>query len=156
MAAGEGLLKEASQTDNGAPGQNAPGRSGLRSKMKTRQIAVAVIVLAASLLVVACGGSKTPTSVVVTPPSPEELREDGFAYPDIPRITAEELKIRLDKQEPMIIIDNRSASKFNAGHLRGAFNITDAVGSPYPGAEDEMDRQLAALPNDTLKVLYCD
>ena len=37
-----------------------------------------------------------------------------------------------------------------------AINITYAVDSPYPDAEDAMDRELAALPNDALKVLYCD
>jgi hypothetical protein len=42
------------------------------------------------------------------------------------------------------------------GHLAGAINITYSINSPYPGAEEEMDRELARLPNDALKVFYCD
>ncbi len=120
-----------------------------------RAVAV-VLVFVAGLLPVACGGASTPTTVIPTPPSSEALKEGGYVYPGIPRITAEELRVRLDEKQPMIVIDNRNAYKFNAGHLAGAFSITDAIDSPYSGAEEEMDQKLAALPDDVLKVFYCD
>ena len=89
-------------------------------------------------------------------PPQEVLAKDGFVDPAIPRITAEELKLRLDKRQPIIVIDNRREAKFQMGHLRGAINIPYAIESLYAGAEDAMDRELAALPHDALKVLYCD
>ena len=62
----------------------------------------------------------------------------------------------MDKGEKMILVDNRSEYKFKAGHLAGAINITNAVDSPYPDAETTMEKELATLPDDALKVLYCD
>ena len=118
--------------------------------------AVVVLALLMSVLAAACGGPNTPTTAVPTPPSRDELAKGGFVYPAIPRITAEELKLRIDRKEPLIVIDNRSVYKFQAGHLAGAFNITYSIDSPYAGAEEDMDRKLVALPDDVLKVFYCD
>ena len=102
------------------------------------------------------GCTRTPASAVPTPPSSEVLAKSGFVDPAIPRITAEDLKLRLDRKQPPIIIDNRSEDEYKKAHLSGAINIPYAIGSPYPDAEEEMDRQLAALPDDALKVFYCD
>jgi len=94
--------------------------------------------------------------VAAESPSFEILVKDGFVYPSIPRISAEELKRLFDSVEKIILIDNRNEYKFKTGHLPGAINITYAVDSPYPGTEEEMDSELSTLPNDTLKILYCD
>ncbi len=132
--------------------------------MKTAR-ALAVLALSVGLLVSACGG-RTPTSPLPSlpapnvfgpsDPSPEVLTEGEFVYPAIPRITAEEMKRRLDRKDNILVIDNRSDYKFQEGHLHGAVNIPDAIDSPYPGAEDAMDTLLAVVPNGALKVLYCD
>ncbi len=66
------------------------------------------------------------------------------------------MKQRLDRGDKLILIDNRTAYKFKMGHLPGAINITNAVDSPCPDAEATMEKELAALPDDTLKILYCD
>ena len=129
--------------------------------------AIAALMLLASLLVTACGNANgAPASAIPVPTSGDTLAEsnpsygalvrDGFFDPSIPRITAEDLKRQLDSGREMIIIDNRRDSKFRWGHVPGAINITYAVDSPYPGEEEAMDRELAALPNDALKILYCD
>ena len=132
--------------------------------MKTSP-AIAALMILVSLLVTACGPSgRTPASPVTTmpaattpaEPSYEDLVKGGFVNPSIPRILPEELKLLLDKGGKLILVDNRSESKFKMGHLPGAINIANAVDSPYPDAETTMEKELAALPDDTLKVLYCD
>jgi hypothetical protein len=126
--------------------------------MKTAP-AMAAFMLWLSLTVAGCG----PPSTVTTPlpetqpvesPTYQSLAEDGFIDPAIPRITAAELKSRLGSA--LVVIDNRSEAKFKMGHLAGAINIPYAVNSLFPGAEEAMDRELARLPNDALKVFYCD
>jgi hypothetical protein len=118
--------------------------------MKTAP-AIAAFMLLVSLMIVGCGNpSAVTTAPAETPPSYQSLAADAFIDPAIPRITAAELKLRLGSA----VI--RSEYKFKAGHLAGALNITYSVDSPYPGAEEEMDRELARLPNDALKVFYCD
>jgi rhodanese-related sulfurtransferase len=84
------------------------------------------------------------------------LVKNGFVDAAIPRITAEELKLRLDRGEKTILIDTRADWKFEMGHLPEATNIHYAIDSPFPGEEEAMDRELAALPDDALKVLYCN
>ncbi len=122
--------------------------------------AIAKFVFLLSLLVVSCGPSGRPVTTSPEGPAPSEspsyqtLVRDAFIDPAIPRITAEELKLRLGSA--MIVVDNRSEYKFKAGHLAGAINITYSVNSPFPGAEEQMDRDLSRLPNDSLKVFYCD
>jgi hypothetical protein len=122
--------------------------------MKTAP-AIAAFMLLVSLMIVGCGNpSAVTTAPAETPPSYQSLAADAFIDPAIPRITAAELKLRLGSA--VIIVDNRSEYKFKAGHLAGALNITYSIDSPYPGAEEEMDRELARLPKDVLKVFYCD
>jgi hypothetical protein len=126
--------------------------------MKTAP-AIAAFMVLVSLMVGGCGRP----SVVTTPsaetqpaesPTYQALAAGAFIDPAIPRITAADLKSRLGSA--VIVVDNRSEYKFKEGHLAGAINITYSVNSPYPGAEEEMDRDLARLPNDALKVFYCD
>ena len=70
----------------------------------------------------------------------------------IPRITCEELKQLIDNGEDMVIIDIRSSSSYDAGHIGRAINIFyDPTGSPF-----ERDIMLSALPADKLLVIYCD
>jgi hypothetical protein len=123
--------------------------------------------LAASLLATSCDGQSPLSSsavsdppagqaIVGSSPSYQTLLKGAFAYASIPRITAEELKLRLDHGEDIVVIDNRSHWKFSMGHLPAATNISYAIDSPFPGAEEEMDLKLAALSDDALKVFYCD
>ena len=128
--------------------------------------AIAVLTLLASLLAAACGSSgRSPASAFTTAPaepaaaespSYEELVKGGFTDPSVPRITSEDLKLRLDRGEKTILIDTRADWKVEMGHLPGSINIHYAINSPIPGAEEAMDKELSALPNDVLKVLYCN
>ena len=137
--------------------------------MKAVLIIVALLFLV-SLPVTGCGNANgAPASTITTetikPAIPEPdlsydaLLKGGFVDPAIPRITAEDLKFRLDKGEGIIIIDTRSDRLYGwyeMGHLPGAINIHYAIDSAIPGAEEKMDRELEALPNEVLKVLYCN
>ena len=130
--------------------------------MKTVKI-IAVLFFLLSLTVMAwgCSTNTLSSTVPVEPtltvsPSYETLIKDGFADPSMPRITSEDLKLQLDSGEEIILIDSRSEYKLKMGYLPGAISIRYAINSPYPGEEEEMDGKLAALPNDKMKVLYCD
>ena len=125
-----------------------------------------MFVLLASLVATGCASPSTTSPVTASTapssttefeaPSYEALVKGGFTDPSVPRITSEDLKKRLDTGDKIILIDTRKDSWFEEGHLAGSINIHYAINSPIPGAEEAMDKELSALPNDVLKVLYCN
>jgi rhodanese-related sulfurtransferase len=74
------------------------------------------------------------------------------AFPEIPRISVEDLKQKIDKGEDFVVVDVRDGGSYAAGHIKGAINIY------YNATADPMDRQmmLLALPMEKLVVTYCD
>ena len=78
--------------------------------------------------------------------------EEKVVLPNLPRITAEELKQMIDKGSTFVAVDVRDSGSYEAGHIKGAVNIY------YDPTADPMDRQmmLIALPMDKLIVTYCD
>lgn len=80
------------------------------------------------------------------------VAEEKVVLPDIPRVTAEELKQMIEKQATIVTVDVRDGGSYDAGHIKGAVNIY------YDPTADPMDRQmmLMALPMDKLIVTYCD
>ncbi len=135
-------------------------------RVKNIATAGSVLLFLLSLSITACGpsdpapASSVPSTAELSSsnssPTYEDLVKGEFVYPWIPRISAEDLKLKMDRGEKLILIDNRTEYKFKAGHLAGASSISFAIRSPFPGAEEEMDSRLAKLPKDTLKILYCD
>jgi rhodanese-related sulfurtransferase len=83
--------------------------------------------------------------------SPIPAKEE-VVLPNLPRITAEELKQLIEKKADFVTVDVRDAGSYEAGHIKGAINIY------YDASADPMDRQmmLIALPMDKLIVTYCD
>jgi rhodanese-related sulfurtransferase len=81
-----------------------------------------------------------------------EPPKEEVVLPNIPRITAEELKQMIDKGADLVTIDTRDSGSYDAGHIKGAVNIY------YDPTSDPMTRQmmLIALPMDKLIVTYCD
>ncbi len=78
--------------------------------------------------------------------------EEEIPFPNMPRISAEELKKMIDEEADIIIVDTRDSGSYQFGHIKGAVNIYfDPTGDP-------MNRQmtLIALPMDKLVVTYCD
>ncbi len=78
--------------------------------------------------------------------------KEDVVLPDIPRITAEELKQMIDNGDDLVAVDTRDSGSYSAGHIKGAVNIY------YDPTSDPMARQmmLIALPMDKLIVTYCD
>lgn len=72
-------------------------------------------------------------------------------HPELPRITAEELKKLIDEKGNFILVDSRDSGSYSKEHIKGAINIYfDPTGDP-------MTRRmiLMALPMDKLIVVYC-
>jgi rhodanese-related sulfurtransferase len=78
--------------------------------------------------------------------------KDEVVLPNLPRISAEELKQMIDNGADRVTVDVRDSGSYEAGHIKGAINIY------YNPTADPMDRQmmLIALPMDKLIVTYCD
>ncbi len=94
------------------------------------------------------------TIIADSDPPYEVLAKDGYVYPEIPRLTCDDLKQKIDKSSDFIIIDDRGDSLFKKAHIPGAINIPYAIGTQ--SAEEAMDKQLTTLPDDKLKIIYCD
>jgi len=108
-----------------------------RGKMKTQTIACLILLLPLIMM--------TPSYSIVS-------AKDEVVFPDLPRISAEELKPMTEKSGDFVIVDVRDSGSYEAGHIKGAINIY------YNPTADPMDRQmmLVALPMDKLIVTYCD
>jgi rhodanese-related sulfurtransferase len=108
-----------------------------RGKMKTKAFSCLILVLFLFPLINAF---------------PEESK-GKVVFPDIPRVSAEELKKMVDKGDrDFVVVDVRDSASYEAGHIKGAINIY------YDPTADPMDRQmmLLALPMDKLVITYCD
>jgi len=73
-------------------------------------------------------------------------------FPEVKRISAEEVKRLMEKKADMVLVDTRDSLAYDDGHLKGAVNIA------YDPTTDPRDREpsLLALPTDKLVVFYCE
>lgn len=104
------------------------------------------------LLLLASCGSENPTpapaeesDVVVTSTEPATENQVPTTSSEVPRITVEELKERLDNGEAIVVADTRPPSSFDAGHIAGAISVPVT----------EVTAHLDELPRDQEIVLYC-
>lgn len=76
---------------------------------------------------------------------------DDVLYPDVQRISPEELKALIKSDNPPVIVDTRDSVSYDYGHIPGAINIY------YDPTADPMTREmmLIAMPMDRLVVIYC-
>ena len=77
--------------------------------------------------------------------------EADVAYPEVSRITAEELKHLMDTKGEYVLVDTRDSYSYDYGHIKGAINIY------YNPTGDPLAREmmLMALPMDKLIIIYC-
>jgi predicted sulfurtransferase len=117
--------------------------------MKKESILTLVFSLALALTVAGCSPARSAT-IMEEETIPEFERE--VAFPEVPRITAEELKQLMDKKGEYVIVDTRNSSGYNYGHIAGAINIyNDPQGDPF-----SREMMMRALPRNKLIILYCD
>jgi 3-mercaptopyruvate sulfurtransferase SseA len=64
---------------------------------------------------------------------------------EAPRVTPEQANARIQAGENLVILDVRSASAYQAGHIPGAINI------PWANLKDDYSQ----LPKDRFILLYC-
>jgi rhodanese-related sulfurtransferase len=108
-----------------------------------------------TLLLSSCqGGKSAPVILNTMPPSQQQLTEDGFVLPEIPRIICEGLKQRLDKGESPVLVDTRSSENYKLGHLPGAFNIP--YNSDLSSTETSLTSLISGTPRTKLVIFYCD
>ena len=100
---------------------------------RTRLLSILLAVLLTAVFLSSCGTSQVPTTPV--PTTKEE----------VPRISVEELKERIDSGEAIVIGDTRGQSSFDIMHIAGAISITSS----------QVEALLDDLPLDQEIVLYC-
>lgn len=66
-------------------------------------------------------------------------------YSNVPRISLEELKEKLDAGAEVVVVDVRSKEEFDQGHIPGAISI------PY----GEIEARYRELPRDKEIITYC-
>jgi hypothetical protein len=135
----------------------------MRKNHSIKEVITACIFLTLILTISGCGGTKvapittsvrTPSAEDLRAPTTEELEKQGYARPEVARITAAALKQRLDNGEPVVIIDARPQLMYDDGHLSGAKRL------PSPGDLEGnqtigwLKAQLNLLPKDRLIVFY--
>ena len=77
--------------------------------------------------------------------------EDEMVYPELSRITAEELKQLIDKEGEYVLVDSRDSMSYDQGHIEGAINIFyNPTGDPVA-----LEMMLIGLPMDKLIIVYC-
>ena len=80
-------------------------------------------------------------------PSAEELAEQGFISPELPRITPERLKQFMDNEETFTLVDVRDGYQYIDKHLPQAISLPLNTG-------DEQIAGFLALPKDELIFVY--
>jgi len=111
--------------------------------MKSKFIIITTIttILLMAMLVSCTGVSPTPISPItelstVTSPTPDSPGTESFInnsyLPEVPRISVEEVKAKMDGGVNMVIVDSRFAQIYELNHIAGAISLPalDMVG-PY-------------------------
>ncbi len=71
----------------------------------------------------------------------------GFFAPDVPQISADEVKQALDKKQDVFILDVRTPGEFDSARIKGAINV------PVDQIEDKI---LSVIPDKKKKIyVYC-
>ena len=103
-----------------------------RKRLSSRVIQV----ISSTLLLVACStpqplptatSTPTPTATSTPTPIPTSTPAPTVNVPkdtnEVPRISPEDLKNRLDNGETILIVDTRSVGAFEAQHIAGAISV---------------------------------
>jgi 3-mercaptopyruvate sulfurtransferase SseA len=102
------------------------------------------------LLLVSCQNpiapsAATATLMPTTPPPVTEEEPIPSTVSQVPRITPQELKGKLDANEDVIVVDARSRKEYDSVHIPGALSIPLS----------EIEERHRELPQEGEIALYC-
>jgi len=121
--------------------------------MKARVLVALFLMVFLIILTVACNTTEVaPTTPATEPPTEEELREANFNHPEIPRVTAEQLKLMMDREDDFLLVDARDEMDWDSTRLRNALNIPNVSNGLL--AQQNRMTQLQLLPKDKLIIFY--
>ncbi|MBZ5694652.1 MAG: rhodanese-like domain-containing protein [Acidobacteriia bacterium] len=78
--------------------------------------------------------------------------KDELPFPQVPRITAEQVMSLMKEKGKVVLVDTDDAITYEAEHIQGAINITYDPSVALRSADD----MLNALPGDKMIVFYCN
>ncbi len=88
------------------------------------------ILLLSIALITSCSPQESSTTPLETPSS-ANLSPSSY-LPEVPRISVEEVKAKLDAGSNIVIIDSRSENAYNESHIVGAISMPLAdMAEPY-------------------------
>ena len=108
---------------------------------RLRTLALSSFLILVTPLLISCSVSPVslaPTATPTATPEPPKIQSD------VPRITPEELKDRLDNGEAILVVDSRSSSAFEMEHIAGAISVPSS----------EVESRLDEFPRDQEIVFY--
>lgn len=89
--------------------------------MNKKIVTIGVLFLLGIILVASCSPKESSTTSPETPPR-IELPPSSY-LPEVPRISAEEVKAKLDGGINLVVIDSRSKSSYDQSHIKRAISI---------------------------------
>lgn len=120
-------------------------------------IAGGVALGATGLLSDCGGGGKAPDTTTL--PDAAGLTKQSFVFPDLPRITAQDLYVIYNNKDPLTLVDVRTKELFDGGYIPGARNIPNPTNSNPDSAWDSdgvWDTLIKSTAKDRLICVYCD
>jgi rhodanese-related sulfurtransferase len=118
------------------------------------QILTGIVLGSLALLPAAVSARPVPkdSQKTSTTKSADAAAKEKLPFPEVPRITAEEVEQRIKTKGDVVIVDTDDSVTYGAEHIKGAVNIT------YDPTQDvtNADQTLQALPGDKLVVFYCN
>lgn len=73
---------------------------------------------------------------------------EGSTHKEIPRITIEELKQKMDSGADIVVLDAQPKSLYDKGHIRGARS--------FPWVSKLAQEDVKQIPRNKLIIIYCD
>lgn len=105
---------------------------------------VGVVVLAIIVVAIISIENRQAAAINVPVTTAQPQSTQSIPYPDVPRISLEETRRKLDSGQA-ILVDVRSKESYDSSHAQGALSIP----------ETEVDSRLSEIPRDVEVILYC-
>jgi rhodanese-related sulfurtransferase len=131
-----------------------------RKELNMKPQFLAVLLLLGALVLMPAGlssralpnDSQQAASAAKAGQSASASSKDAIPFPQVPRITAEEVERQTKDKGNVVIVDTDDSESYAAEHIKGAVNVAyDPTADAR--AQDDM---LSALPGDKLIVFYCN